>query len=192
MLKRLFKQLFLLIFQPTTAWKVLADEREEEITNNNSFLETYLYPIIGIAAILAFIGVFFHKKEFDVQLALRLTIKIIIALFAGFYLAALLLPKAMEHFLSIKSNDKLCQRFIGYSSALVYLTYMVLAIFPEFSFLSLFMLYTVYMIWEGAMPYMQIPENKRSKFTAIASVIILLSPFIIKQIMSLTMPGMRI
>ena len=192
MFKKLYKQLYLLIFQPIKAWEVLADDREEEITNNNSFLETYLYPIIGIAAILAFIGVLFHKKEFDVQLALKSTIRIIITLFAGFYLAALLLPKAMEHFLSIKSNNKLCQRFIGYSSALVYVTYMVLAIFPGFSFLSLIMLYTVYIIWEGAMPYMQIPENQRSKFTAIASIIILLSPFLIEQIMSLTMPGMRI
>lgn len=191
MFERLFKQLYLLIIHPAKAWNILVNEREEEIKNNRYFFEVYLYPIWGIVALLAFIGVFFHKKDFDVQLAFRLTIKVIITLFAGFYLAVLLLSKALEYF-SIKSNRKLCERFIGYSSALIYVIYLILAIFPDFSFLSLILFYTIYIIWEGAESYMQISEEQRPKFTFIASVIILSSPFIVEQIMTWTMPGMRI
>ena len=191
MLKELFERLYRIIFQPAKTWNILADEKGEEIIDNNSFLKTYFYPVISIVALLTFVGVFFHKKEFDVQLALRLTIKVLIVLFAGFYLASFLLSKAMERFFLTKDSYKLCQRFVGYSSALVYAMYMVWAIFPDYGFLKLLLLYTIYVVWEGAPVYMQIPENERNKFTAIASAIMLLSPFIIENIMFLTMPGMR-
>lgn len=191
MLKNIFKQLYRLIFQPAEAWKELVGEREEKVANNDSFFSTYLYPVIGIVSLLTFAGVFFHEKAFDVQLALRLTIRVLIALFAGFFMASFLLSKVMEHFFSIEENQKQCQRFVGYASALVYIMYMVSAIFPDYGFLQLILLYTIYIVWEGASIYMQIPEQERNKFTVIATVIILLSPFIIEKIMFLTMPGMR-
>ena len=191
MLKELFERLYRIIIQPAKTWNILADEKEEEIIDNNTFLKTYLYPVIGIVALLTFVGVFFHKKEFDVQLALRLTIKVSIALFAGFYLASFLLSKAMERLFQTEKSYKLCQRFVGYSSALIYAMYLILAIFPDYSFLQLFLLYTIYIIWEGASVYMQIPENERNRFTAIATATILLSPFIVEKMMFLTMPGMR-
>jgi len=191
MIAQLFKQLYRMILQPAMAWKVLADEKKEETTEDDSFFKTYLYPVIGIVAILTFTGVFFHRKEFSVELALRLTIKVSIALFAGFYMASFFLSKLMERFFSTVNNEKLCQGFVGYSSALVYVVYMILAIFPGFGFLQLILLYTVYIIWEGATVYMQITESERNKFTAAATAIILLSPFIIEKIMLFTMPGMR-
>ena len=191
MYKNLLGQLWRLIVWPAKAWNILMSEREEKITGNDYFFKTYLYPIIGIVALLTFVGVFFHKKEFEIQLALRLTIKVLIALFAGFYLASFLLSKAIKRFFPANGSFRLCQRFVGYSSALIYAIYMVLAIFPDFNFLQFILLYTIYIVWEGASVYMQVPENEKSKFTAAATAIILLSPFIIEKIMFLTMPGMR-
>ena len=191
MFKELFNQLCRIIFQPANAWKVLADEAEEGIIGNDSFLKKYLYPVIGIVSLLTFAGVFFHKKDFEVELAIRLTIKVVIALFAGFYMASFSLSKVMENFFSAGDNCKRCQRFVGYSSALIYVMYTVLAIFPNFGFLQLILLYTVYIIWEGATVYMQIVEHERNKFTVAATAIVLLSPFIIEKIMFFTMPGMR-
>ncbi len=191
MLKNLFEQLYRLIFQPSRAWNILINEKEENVNDKDFFLKNYIYPVIGIVALFAFIGVFFHRKEFDIQLALRLMIKVVIALFAGFYLASFLLSKVIERFFSNASDYKLCQRFVGYSSALIYVMYMVLGIFPEFDFLQLILLYTIYIVWEGAPVYMQISDGERGKFTAAASAIVLLSPIIIEKIMFLTMPGMR-
>ncbi|MCL2649854.1 MAG: YIP1 family protein [Candidatus Azobacteroides sp.] len=192
MLKDLFERLYRIIFQPATTWNILADEKGEEIIDNDSFLKTYLYPVIGVVALATFIGGIFYKKEFDVQLALKLTIKVSIALFAGFYLASYLLSEIMPRYFSREKNYKECQRFAGYSSALVYVMYIILAILPDFGFLQLILLYTIYMIWEGAITYMQISENERSKFTIMATAIVLLSPIIIEKMMYFTMPGMRI
>ena len=182
----------MIIFQPAKTWSELADEKEEEIVDNDSFFKTYLYPVIGIVALLTFAGVFFHKKEFSVELALRLTINALISLFVGFYLASHLLSEMMLKFFSDKKQYKLCQRFIAYSSALIYVMYMVLALFSGYNFLLLILLYTVYIVWEGAVSYMQIPEEQRINFTMFASAIVLLSPFIIKWIMFMTMPGMKV
>jgi len=185
MLKKLFKQLYRIIFQPEKAWNDLS------IVDNGSFFKAYLYPVIGIVALLTFTGVFFHKKEFSTELALRLTVNVLITLLAGFYLASQLLAEIMVRFFSDDKQYKLCQRFTGYSSALIYVMYMVLAIFPDYSFLLLSLLYTVYIVWGGAVSFMQIREDQRIKFTVLASAIVLLAPFIIKWIMFITMPGMR-
>ena len=190
MLKNLYEQLYRLIYRPAKSWEVLAGEKEN-IKDNESFFKSYLYPVIGIVALLAFIGVFFHQRNFDIQLALKLTIRSTIALFAGFYMASYILSEVMVRYFSKEKCLLKCQRFVGYSSALVYVIYMVLAFFPDSNFLLLFSLYSIYMIWEGAIIYMGISDEERSKFSMVAAAIILLSPIVIERIMFLFMPGMR-
>lgn len=199
MIKILFEQLYRLIFQPAKAWNILSEKAEntqsslnKRQSENDSFFKDYLYPAIGIVALLSFLGILFNRKEFDVQLALKATISATLSLFVGFYLASFLLSEAMGRLFSEEKHYRRCERFAGYSSALVYVLYMFLAVFPEFSFLYLLSLYSIYMIWEGATPYMHIAEDQKVKFTVIASAIILLSPVLISKIIYMTMPGMRI
>ena len=87
---------------------------------------------------------------------------------------------------------KLCMRFVGYSSALMFALNIVLILLPEFFFLRIFVLYTFYIVWEGAGPYMKIEEPERLKFVGITTAIILFTPFVIEFILSLLMPGLRV
>lgn len=86
---------------------------------------------------------------------------------------------------------KLCQRFVGYSSSLMFALNIVLMLLPEFFFLRIFILYTFYIVWEGAGPYMQVAENERLKFAGIATVVILLTPAVIEFVLFMLMPGLR-
>lgn len=86
---------------------------------------------------------------------------------------------------------KLCQRFVGYSSSLMFALNIVLMLLPEFFFLRIFILYTFYIVWEGADPYMQVEENERLKFAGIATVVILLTPAVIEFVLFMLMPGLR-
>ena len=86
---------------------------------------------------------------------------------------------------------KLCQRFVGYSSSLMFALNIVLMLLPEFFFLRIFILYTFYIVWEGAGPYMQVEENERLKFVGIATAVILLTPALIEVLLFLLMPGLR-
>ena len=67
----------------------------------------------------------------------------------------------------------------------------VLMLLPEFFFLRIFILYTFYIVWEGAGPYMQVEENERLKFAGITTVIILLTPAVIEFVLFMLMPGLR-
>ncbi len=68
----------------------------------------------------------------------------------------------------------------------------ILALLPEFFFLRIFVLYTFYIVWEGAEPYMKVEEPVRMKFTCVATGIILLTPTIIGFLLFMLMPGLRV
>ena len=190
MFKNIFDLLIRLILQPAKAWDTLSDKQE---TNNDLFFKSYLYPLFGLVALLSFVGVFFSSKSFDIQLALKNSIRLIIAVFIGFYLASFLLSEVMKRIFDHSGEIKLCQRFVGYSSSLIYVLSMILSLFPEeFFFLYIFLFYTIYIIWEGSVRYMYIKEKEQVKFSAFASMIILVCPYLINTIMYMLMPGLRV
>jgi len=188
MLKQLFQILYKMISRPAKGW---SERAEEKPSGNEVFFKTYLYPLIGIIALLTFIGGFFTEKEFNLEAALRYTINITVTLFLGFYLASFLLSEWISRYLGLSKQPERCRRFVGYSSSLIYVLYLIKALLPHLFFLDLFLLYTVYIIWEGAGIYLKIDEKKKLSFTIGASLIILLSPYLIRLILFLTMPGMR-
>ncbi|MDL2278470.1 hypothetical protein LJC57_07750, partial [Parabacteroides sp. OttesenSCG-928-G07] len=87
MYKEIFKWVILLMSQPGKAWEMLANKEEKE----DDFLTRFVYPLIGLVVLAAFLGILFTRKEFDVQLALKASIRALIAAFGGFYLSAYLL-----------------------------------------------------------------------------------------------------
>lgn len=187
MYKEIFKWIILIISQPAKAWYLLARKEEK----GDEFLSRFIYPLVGLVTVAAFLGVLFTRKEFDVELALKSSIKTLVSAFGGFYLAAYLLNEVWQGVFKREKNMKLCQRFVGYSSSLMFALNIVLMLLPEFFFLRIFILYTFYIVWEGAGPYMQVDENVRLKFVGIATALILLMPELIKFILFLLMPGLR-
>lgn len=187
MYKDIFRWVIALISQPARAWRALAKKEEK----GDEFLSHFIYPLIGLATAAAFLGVLFTRKEFDVELALKSSIKTLVSSFGGFYLGAYLLNEVWQSFFKRVKDLKLCQHFVGYASSLMFALNIVLMLLPEFFFLRIFILYTVYIIWEGAGPYMGIEEKIRLKFVGVATAIILLTPLIIEQALSMLMPGLR-
>jgi len=189
MYKNLFSTAILLIFKPLDAWKKLNSKQTDD---QESFLSGYVYPFIGLITLTAFIGVLFTRKQFDFQIALKESILVLLSVFGGFFLASYLFNE-MWHTLFHRERDmKLCQRFVGYASSLMYCLYIVLSLFPEFFFLRFFLLYTFYMVWEGAIPFMEVKESEQLKFVGFATLIIILTPLAIEFILGLMMPGLRI
>ena len=89
-----------------------------------------------------------------------------------------------------KKDLNLWLRFVGYSSSLMFALNIVLQLLPEFFFLQVFVLYTFYIVWEGAISYMKVEEAERMKFTFISTVIILFTPVVIEKLMGMFMPGL--
>ena len=177
-----------LIFKPSQEWKELKEKQKDD---HESFLSDYIYPFIGIITIAAFIGVLFSRKEFDVQIALKAAILTLLSVFAGFFLSSYFINEIWHSLFRRERNMKLCLRFVGYSSSLMFVLNIILSLLPEFFFLRFFVLYTVYIVWEGAIPFMDVTESEQLKFVGITTSIVIITPLIMEFTLGLLMPGLR-
>ena len=187
MYKNLFNTAISLIFKPSRAWK---DLKEKQMDDNELFLSNYVYPFVGFITVATFVGVLFTRKEFDVQTALKASILSLLSVFAGFFLASYFLNEVWRSLFHRERNMKQCMCFVGYSSSLMFALNIILSLLPEFFFLRFFVLYTIYIVWEGAIPYMDIQESEQLKFVAFSTTIIILTPLALEFILGLLMPGL--
>jgi hypothetical protein len=189
----MFKQLFILLYNLTVApektWKELSEN--QDISNEN-YKQNYLYPIFGLIAALAFLGVFFSMKDFNIQFALKAVIREFLTYFLGYYLVVLVLFRFVFKYFNREESMIVCERFTGYSSAVIYVIAMVYSLFPSLFFIQIFIFYAAYVIWHGTRYYLKIGEENQTRFTIFASLLIILSPFIIQTFISLMMPGLEI
>ena len=86
MYKEIFKLVVAIISQPGKAWDILTRKEEKD----DEFLSRFVYPLIGFVTVAAFLGVLFTRKEFDVELALKSSIRTLVAAFvtSGVFLFA--------------------------------------------------------------------------------------------------------
>jgi low affinity Fe/Cu permease len=188
MFKQLFILLYNLIVSPEKTWKELYEN--QDITNEN-YNRNYLYPIFGLIAALSFVGVFFYMKEFSIEFALKVVIRELLTYVLGYYLVVLVLFRFVFKYFNREENVFVCERFTGYSSAMIYAIAMVYSLFPSLFFVQIFIFYAVYVIWHGTKHYLKFSEENQTKFTIFASILIILSPFIIQTFISLMMPGLN-
>ena len=176
MLKDIFQRIFLLITQPAKTWALLAEENEEV----DKLFSKYLYPIFGLIALTAFLGALISNQSMEI--ALVITIREFVSFFAGFYLASFALNELTSRMFK-RHSLKHCQHFTAYSSSLIYTIAIADSLFGGLGLLYFFLPYTVYMIWEGAAPFMQVSEDKIIKFTIIASFVMLV-PYMLAAIIN--------
>ena len=200
MYKELIRLVAAIVARPGKTWQQLAvkTERKDEIFTR------FVYPLIGLATLAAFVGIFFTEKHFVVELALKAAVKTCVACFGSFFLTAWILNEAWSKIFSHPSDLKLCQRFTAYSATMMFALEILLGILPEgdFFFIRAFLLYTAYIVWEGAPAYMgvsnqtvqifRVSMSARMVLTTIITTLIVLLPMIIYRIMFLFLPGLRL
>ncbi|MDR0507667.1 MAG: YIP1 family protein [Dysgonamonadaceae bacterium] len=189
MWKNIFILFFGLITEPTKKWDNLAEKNEKD---NENFYKNYLHPVFGIIALFAFVGALFETGKFDMQIAMKAVIKQIAVYFGSFYLSLFIMSEFVMPRFKNDHKKLLTERFIGYASVLVYLVAMLRSLSPSMSPLLLIVFYSVYIIWVGAVRYLKMREEYLIKFTVVASIILLLLPISLEQLINLLMPGMKI
>jgi hypothetical protein len=190
MYKELFRLVIAIVTQPQKAWRELS-AREER---GEAYLSRFVYPLIGLVTLAAFAGILFTEKNFHTEIALKSAIKALVSSFGGFHLAAYGLNGLWKNHFNREDNLLLCRRFVGYASAPVFALNIVLSVLPlaDFFFLRIFILYTVYVVWEGAGPYLHMEESRRLFFVLCASALIILTPEAIRVLLFMLMPGLRV
>jgi hypothetical protein len=189
MFKELFYTTKLLILKPSYAWTKLKDGQNGD---NEMFLSRFVYPYIGLMALSAFAGIFLSQKGFKIEDALRLSILSLTSSLGGFFLASYALNEICNRYFGREKDFGLYQRFVGYSSVMVFVLNILLSFLPAFFYLKICMIYTIYIVWEGAFPYMNIDKTEQFRFSIVTTALIIFTPVLIEASLRMLMPGLRI
>jgi len=179
MWRDIFVTIIQLIVASPAAWK----EIDQEDRTQEGFTSHFIYPIFGIIALASFVGGLWFTRDGDLQGALKNTIVSVVAVFGGFYIAAYALNEAAPRF-GLKKNLPRFQQFVGYSSVVLYALYTITPFLPDFFILWLLVLYTLYLVNTGAVFYLKVLPEKRVIFSIFASVLVVLTPTLIRVLFS--------
>lgn len=187
MFKRIVHIISRLILRPAEGWREL-----DIIEEQSHFLRRFFYPLIAFVSAFSFVAVFFSHKSFDVELAFKHLMLTFCMLFGGLYLSAFLLSEITRKFFGGEKDFSLFIRFSGYSYSLLYVVIMVVALLPELVYLYVAALYTAVIAWEGSRNYLCVEADKQVKFTVAASIVLLLSPYVVVVVLKALLPGLQV
>ncbi|MDO5523579.1 MAG: YIP1 family protein [Bacteroidia bacterium] len=171
--------IFFLIASPRKGWKRIIDKK----INHQDFINNFLFPVFGFVAITTFVGGMWFAESTDIRWALKLTVAAVSALFGGFYLASYALNELFPKFGADK-NLNIAQQFVGYSSVVVYLLFLVMPLLSGLAPLWFLVIYTLYVVYAGAGEFLRVERNKRLGVAVVASLLIVVAPLLIKFLLN--------
>ncbi|MEI7677209.1 MAG: hypothetical protein WCJ03_10550 [Bacteroidales bacterium] len=188
MAKKILEILVLLVVQPTKGWEMVANRKE----THEEFLSHFIYPLLGICTLAAFVGELFGNGESNIQNSLKEATVVLTSLFAGYYAASFTLKQISVRWFHINEDIHFFQRYTGYAMGITFVVTAVLELMPDLFFIRIADLAVFYIVWSSVENFIQIEEKNRIRFSTIASALILLFPIIIEKILYTLMPGMKI
>lgn len=196
MYKKIFSWVLAVTFQPNRAWNIIAnkeDRAEEKGVDykDDPFFANYLYPLIGLVTLASFLSVFTHK-EFVLELALKNSIRTVVAYIGGFYLASYYIKKLCSKFVDMHRRLRRWQHFIGYASAYMYALTIIRMLIPDLFFLYVFVIYTLRIVWEGLPAFMKVETKDRLKVTVVSTIFIIGFPILVELLVEVMMPGLHV
>lgn len=177
----IFKKAYKIISSPAKAW--------EDISLNwdtQRVIVDFVYPFIGfcgLAQLVKSLIAYGWSSPQSFQHAMIDCCGIAIALFGGFFLAAYLINMISTHLFRLRDNLPRVEQFTGYSMVVIFVVFFFVAIFPEWKELGgILQLYVFYIVYKGAPVMLEIDENKRLGFSALAALAIIISPDVIYEV----------
>ncbi len=180
--KHLFQRSKNLLISPIKEWKVIFDEK----LDFNKIISDFTLPYIAVITLIVFLGSLSTHQTIDFTLALKTAVAKFSALFIGLLLSYFITLKTIPGFIQKpKSNNikLIAIKITAYSSIILYLIQITIALIPQLYFLIGISLYTGYLVWL-ATDFIGEFETKdlRIVFTIIVSLLLLLIPYLISII----------
>lgn len=179
MFQRAYSLTIKFIFSPAEAWTVVNCRKNDRIPTS------FLFPLWIVIILFALIGSWFLLPNGSFELGLKNALTQTISLFGAYYISSFILNEYIAATVPQKKNLRKAQNFIAYASALMYLINIVVAMFKDFFFLWIFSFYTFYIVSVGAEIFYRFNAQRRTQFSALATLLIIVMPLIIKYSLSL-------
>ena len=177
--KNLFEKTIQLLSSPAKAWTEIEGEQKSD-----KVMSEFVYPMIGFCGLSVFVGIFIGNTAgvSAFQIAMTRCCATFVSLFGGFFLAAYLVNLLGKHLLGRGDELEQNQRFVGYAMVVTFVLNIVSGLFSISILHWIFQFYTVFVAYEGARVLMKVDEKDLTRYSLIASVIIIVCPGVIATI----------
>ena len=174
--KELFNRAVLLLSSPAKAWGEIASECDRK-----KVMGEFVYPMIGLCGLSVFIGTFIGNTAgvSAFQIAMTRCCATFVSLFGGFFLASYLVNLLGKNTLGRGDEQELNQQFVGYAMVVTFALNIIGGLFSVSLLQWIFQFYTIFVVYEGARTLMGVEEKSLTRYSLMASVIIILCPSLI-------------
>ncbi len=178
MYRNLGARLKSLVFSPVSEWQRI---HRENITFND-IIGQFALPLIGLVAFGTFLSHLINQQAFIFELALKKAVMIFTALFGGVFMAWYLVFRLMKYFRMISSRE-LAAKLTIYSSAPLYVVSLIAVLVPEFFFVHILVLYSLYLCWIGVRSLPGGTQDKKLVFAVLIFLALVIFPYLIRIVL---------
>lgn len=178
-----------ILITPSKGW-----EKARTIETKKDVILKYALPLVLTAGLCAFCGVLLKAGTFDWQTGLKAFTNLSIALFASFYISAIIIKGLSKWLLTKHLIFTEILQFTIFAYSCIIFVCMVAELFEDMFFIKVLDLYTFYLVFEGCNTYLGIVEksnDKRNAFIVLSSLAIMVMPGVIQKILTTLMPGLN-
>lgn len=177
--KELLNRAVLLISSPAKAWEEIVKEN-----NRKKVMSEFVYPMIGLCGLSVFIGTFIGNTAgvSAFQIAMTRCCATFVSLFGGFFLASYLTNLLGKQILGREDETEQNQQFVGYAMVVTFLLEIITGLFSLSILRWILQFYTVFVVYEGARSLMNVEPKSLTRYSLIASVIVIICPSLIGAI----------
>ena len=177
--KDLFKRVMLLISAPGKAWEEISNEQDRK-----KVMTAFVYPLMGLCGLSVFLGTFIGNADGVslFQVAMTRCCATFISLFGGYFLASYLTNLLGVKFFERDNELEMCGQFVGYSMVVTFVLDILSGLFAISLLHYIFQFYTLFVVYEGARTLMDVHDEKLTRYSLLATIIIILSPAVIGSI----------
>lgn len=182
MFKEALKSAIQVVFSIEVAWRRISKRKID-------LYREFLFPIWMLIVASCFMGGWLISKDSSFELGLKNVIIEVFSLFIGFQISVFFFREYLNKNTEINRNGKSPSVFIAYSSSLLYLIDIVVALINDFFFLWLFSVYTFYIVYRGAEIYYKVPQIKKINFMLVVSLLVMGVPLVLRYVFSAMITG---
>ena len=169
-------------------------EHAAAITSKRAVMLHYALPLFLIASACAFAGTFIVSENIQWVEGVWRFIVMFISLFMGLYLADFCIRISYRFLFKTKPDFTRTLIFTIFSFSGVVAVIILDELVEDMFFISAFYLYTFYIVYEGCNIYLgmkDIKTERKNGFVFIASIAILVWPYLIRKLLFVAMPGLK-
>ncbi len=172
MIKELFSTLLLVAFKPEKGWRLIYNKYLEN--PRYPVQETYYFPALGVLCLTAFVGELLNAPTFNILLAIKAAVLYLIIAMLSYYAGFLGMAFVAKKWLGFTGSKNQWELFTFYAYSPIYLMTLVYLLVPQLRLLTILMLYSVYVVWQGVVYFWKFPEEKLFSSTIAFSVLLFL------------------